>query len=93
MTLKQWLGQTTTGAGFATVLAGAGSLATGTIGWQQALPLLMAGIAGLIWPENSALQAAAKQTAADAEAVIAAYQTGVKRAAPASATAQPVAPK
>jgi hypothetical protein len=85
MKLQQWLGQATTGAGFATVLAGAGALATGTASWQQAVPLVIAGVAGLIWPENTGLQSAAKQSALDIESLVAAYQAA--KAAPPPATA------
>jgi hypothetical protein len=77
MNLKRWLGQSTTGAGVAVLLATMASLAAGSLSWDHALPLLAAAIVGLIWPENSALQAAAGNTGANIETVIAAYHAGL----------------
>jgi hypothetical protein len=76
MKLKRWLGQSTTGAGVAVLLATIASLAAGSVTWDHALPLLAAAIVGLIWPENSALQTAAGNTAASVESLIAAYRAG-----------------
>ena len=76
MKLKRWLSQSTTGAGVAVLLATIASLAAGNLTWGHALPLLTAAIVGLIWPEDSALQAAAGNTAASVESLIAAYRAG-----------------
>ena len=92
MNFKQWLGQTTTGAGFATILATVGGFVTGSVGWQQALPLVVAGVAGLIWPENSPLQSATSKAAQDVETLVAAYQA-TKPAANATAAPTPPAAK
>jgi hypothetical protein len=77
MKLKRWLGQSTTGAGVAVLLAIIASFAVGNLTWDHALPLLAAAIVGLIWPENSALQAAAGNTAASVESLLAAYRAGL----------------
>ena len=74
MKLKSWFGQSTTGTGVAVLLATMGSVAAGSLSWDHALPLLVAAIVGLIWPENSALQAAAGSTAASLESLITAYR-------------------
>jgi hypothetical protein len=49
--------------------------------WSTAVPLLSAGVIGLLWPENTALQSAAQTAAADVEALIAAYRTGLTHGA------------
>ena len=77
MNLNSWLGQSTTGAGFATLLATAGSVAAGSLSWQSAVPLLVGGLVGLIWPENSGLQSAAGSTAATLENLITTYQSNL----------------
>ncbi len=59
MNIRNWLGQVTTGTGFATVLAAIGAMASGALDWRQAVPVLVGGVAGVIWPENRALNAAA----------------------------------
>lgn len=86
--MKRWLGQSTTGAGVATLLATMGSLIAGTLSWDHALPLLAAAIVGLIWPENAAFQAAAGDTAASVETLIAAYRAGLNEAQAAEPTRQ-----
>jgi len=53
MTFKTWLGQSTTGTGIAAILASLGAVAGGSMTWQQALPLAIGGLAGVIWPEQS----------------------------------------
>lgn len=75
MNFKNWVGQATTGAGFATVLAGLGALGTGALSWQQAIPVVVGGVAGLIWPENAAASSTAQQAAAEVSNLIAAYRT------------------
>jgi hypothetical protein len=71
--VKAWLRQVTTGHGFM-MLAGAGvALLAGTISWQAALPVMIAGLVGLIWPEDAALQTGARQAATD---IIAAVESG-----------------
>lgn len=89
MNISSWLGQATTGTGFATMLAAFGALATGALDWHQAVPVLVGGIAGLIWPEKPALRAAAQQAVADVGAAVAAYQAS--STAPAAPAAPPQA--
>ena len=47
---------------------------TGTMSWEMALPLLFAGVVGLIWPENAAMKTAARETAQDVEIMVEAYR-------------------
>jgi hypothetical protein len=75
--MKRWLGQSTTGTGAATLLATISSLAAGSLSLDHALPLLAAGIVGLIWPENCALQKATGNAAASIEDLLAVYRAGL----------------
>ncbi len=72
-----WVGQVTTGHGAMilgpTLLAAAG----GQMSWAQATPLLIAGVIGLMWPENTALKTAAQNMTTDVEALVAAYRAGL----------------
>jgi len=52
------------------------SVLTGSVSWAAATPLLVAGVIGLIWPENTALRAAGQVTATDVEAMLAAFKNG-----------------
>jgi hypothetical protein len=80
--MQNWLGQVTTGHGIMVLAPTLLSLASGTISWSVALPLLAAAIVGLVWPENAGLQGAARTIVTDAEALIEAYRTGLQHAAP-----------
>ena len=85
--LNTWIGQVTTGHGamiLGPTLLAAGS---GTIDWQTAVPFLAAGVIGLLWPENAAMQGAARTVAADVEALITAYRTGLSHGAAGDAPA------
>ena len=62
---KAWLGQATTGAGFAAILGTLGAVASGQMTWQQAAPLLAAAAIGLMWPENTAAKQGASNLVAD----------------------------
>lgn len=72
MTIKSWLGQSTTGTGIAAILASLGAVASGALTWQQALPLAIGGLAGVIWPENTGLNAQASAIASGIENLISA---------------------
>jgi hypothetical protein len=74
--LRSWFGQVTTGHGFMLIAATILSVLAGTTSWVVASPLLVAGVIGLLWPENAALRTAAQATAADVEAIVAAYNAG-----------------
>ncbi len=67
MTIKSWLGQSTTGTGIAAILASLGAVASGALTWQQALPLAIGGLAGVIWPENTGLNTQASAIASSIE--------------------------
>lgn len=67
MTIKSWLGQSTTGTGIAAILASLGGIASSALTWQQALPLAIGGLAGVIWPENTGLNAQASAIASSIE--------------------------
>jgi hypothetical protein len=71
--LKTWFGGVTTGHG-AMVLSGTIlSVLSGGLTWVGAAPLLLAGVIGLIWPENAAPQTAGQASATDGAGVVAAY--------------------
>lgn len=79
--VNSWLGQVTTGHGAMILGPTLLAAASGTITWSTAVPLLAAGVVGLLWPENTALQTATRTVATDVEALIAAYRTGLHRGA------------
>lgn len=81
MNLSDWFGQATTGAGFATLLGAASSIASGAVTWQHALPLIVGGVVGLVWPENTKLQSGIGAAASDVETILSALQTGSQSAA------------
>ena len=72
--LKSWLGEVTTGHGVMVLSGTLLSVLAGTMNWSTAAPLLAAGVIGLIWPENTALQAAGQAVATDVAGVVAAYK-------------------
>lgn len=74
MKFSDWFGQATTGAGFATLLGAASSVASGTVTWQHALPLIVGGVVGLVWPENTSLQSAVGGAASSVESILSAIQ-------------------
>ena len=99
MSLRAWFGQVTTGAGAMVLAPALLALLAHQMTLAQAIPVLAAGVVGLIWPENKALAgavesaagaavAAAPAAAASAEAIIGAYRAGLTHGmalAPASA--------
>ena len=80
--LKSWLGEVTTGHGVMVLSGTLLSVLSGTMTWATAAPLLTAGVIGLIWPENTALQAAGQAVATDVAGAVAAYNN--KGATPSS---------
>ena len=74
--IRTWLGQVTTGHGIMVLVPTALAIMSGTMSWQAGLPLLMAGIVGLAWPENAPLETAVQSFATDVAAAIAAYRAG-----------------
>jgi hypothetical protein len=92
---SDWIGEVTTGHG--AMILGPTLLAasTGTMSWLTAVPLLGAGIIGLLWPENAALKSATQTVATDVETLIAAYRTGLSHGAAGDApeAAAPSAPQ
>ncbi len=81
-----WLSQVTTGHGCMVIVSTMVAFLSGTISWPAAVPLLVAGIVGLLWPENKNLQRAALTAATDFETTMAACQ------GPARAGTMPPAP-
>lgn len=81
MNFSNWFGQATTGAGFATLLGAASSVASGAVTWQHALPLIVGGVVGLVWPENTKLQSSVGTATSSVETMLAALQTGSQSAA------------
>lgn len=78
---SDWIGEVTTGHGVMILGPTLLAAASGTMSWPTAVPLLAAGVIGLLWPENTALKSAAQTAATDIEALIAAYRTGLSHGA------------
>ena len=49
------------------------SVLSGAMSWPVALPLMVAGVVGLVWPENTALKSASQAAASDMAGMAAAY--------------------
>ena len=64
-TLKTWIGQVTTGQGVMVIVPTLCAALSGAMDWAIAAPLLLAGVVGLLWPENIALKAAAQTAMTD----------------------------
>ena len=75
--MRVWLGQSTTGTGIAAVLAALAAVASGAATWQQVVPLLVGGLAGVIWPENTALKTTAEERPLSIARLVAAYRDGL----------------
>lgn len=96
--LKSWLQQSTTGAGFAAIFGTLAAASSGQITWHHAIPLLVGGAVGLIWPENKVAQQESSTLAQDLIGFIplisAAVEHGKTLAAPAAApaAAEPATP-
>ena len=78
---KTWIGQVTTGHGAMVIVPTLLAVLSGTMTWQIAFPLLIAGTVGLIWPENTVLQGAAQTAAADLEKIVASFNDTMTKAA------------
>ena len=66
MNWKIELGQVTTGHGAALLGPTLLAVATGTMTWMQALPLLAGGVILVLWPENATLSDQVKTLVTDA---------------------------
>lgn len=71
--LKTWFGEVTTGHGVMILSGTLLSVLSGSMTWAGAAPLLVAGAIGLVWPENTALQAAGQAAATDVVGIVTAY--------------------
>ncbi|MDE2471021.1 MAG: hypothetical protein KGL35_20330 [Bradyrhizobium sp.] len=76
-----WFGQKTTGAGIAAILGALSAVATGSLTWHAAIPVLIAGIVGLVMPENASAASATHTLVADTETLISAYRMGLEHGA------------
>jgi hypothetical protein len=74
---SEWIGEVTTGHGAMIIGPTLLAVSSGTMTWPTAVPFLVAGVVGLLWPENTALKSAAQTAAADVEALIGAYRSGL----------------
>ncbi|HEY8289402.1 MAG TPA: hypothetical protein VIG49_09050 [Acetobacteraceae bacterium] len=72
---RQWFGQITTAHGAMVLGPTLLAIASGSMSWQAALPLLAGGTIGLLWPENKPLAGATQTAVADISAVAAAWRT------------------
>jgi hypothetical protein len=81
--LRTWFGEVTTGHGVMILSGTILSVLSGGMTWAGAAPLLAAGVIGLIWPENTALQTAGQAIASDGVGAVTAYNNkGVVSAGP-----------
>jgi hypothetical protein len=71
--LTTWFGEVTTGHGVMVLSGALLSVLSGGLSWAGAAPLLVAGVIGLIWPENAALQTAGEAAATDVTGIVTAY--------------------
>lgn len=93
--LRGWIGQATTGHGVMILLPTILAMVTGELSMAAGVPLLVAAVVGLLWPENTALKGAVQTVAADVETVVSAYRAGMHQAAltpPADPQARPPSP-
>jgi len=72
-----WVGQVTTAHGVMILGPTLLAVGSGTMTWQVAAPLLVAGTVGLLWPENAPLKTSAQSVVTDVTALIAAYRSGL----------------
>jgi len=77
LSTKTWIGQVTTGHGFMLLAPTLLAVFAGTMSWDVAFPLLVAGAVGLAWPENGPLKDAAQAVAADLEKLYTQYNSNV----------------
>jgi hypothetical protein len=82
--LKSWLGEVTTGHGVAVLASTLLAVLSGTTTWAAAAPFLLAGLIGLVWPENTALQTAAQAAATDVTGMVTAFNGEGPTPAPAA---------
>ena len=78
MTARKWLGQSTTGTGLSALFAYLVAVASGSMTWVQAMPLLVGGLVGLVWPEDAGLKSAAQETTISIERLVEAYRIGLQ---------------
>jgi hypothetical protein len=84
--LKTWFGEVTTGHGVMVLSGTLLSVLSGAMSWTGAAPLLVAGVIGVVWPENAAPQAAGQTAATDPAGPATAYNA--KDAPPPSASSR-----
>ncbi len=61
-----WTRQPTTVAGLSTLCGTLAALLTAQVGWQSALPLLVASLVGIVLPDNAGAKMAIEHLVADA---------------------------
>ena len=83
--IKGWLGQSTTGQGFAGALTIVAAAMSGQMPWSAAIPALAGALVLIIWPQNRGLSTVASTLATDTEKAIpmllTAYRTGLQHGA------------
>jgi hypothetical protein len=74
----------TTGHGIALVASTLLALLSGTTTWTSAAPFLLAGVIGIVWPENTALETSAQSAASDVAGMVSAYGEAAVTSVPAT---------
>ena len=88
--LGRWVGQVTTGHGFAVVAGAVTSVLTGAISWPMAVPALIGGGILMLWPEQTGVASQAQTAAALTEKVAQAIVSLGLPPAPTPAASAPV---
>lgn len=89
-TLGRWMGQVTTGHGFAVVAGTVTSVLTGAVSWPMAIPALIGGGILMLWPEQTGVANQAQTAAALTEKVAQAIVSLGLPPAPAPVASSPV---
>ncbi|MGE0224207.1 MAG: hypothetical protein AB7F35_07340 [Acetobacteraceae bacterium] len=87
-----WMKQVTTGHGAMIIGPTLVAVASGTMPWDVAVPLLLAGLVGLLWPEGSRALWSASAEPLGVEAIISAYRLGMEHAAASAPPPKPARP-
>jgi hypothetical protein len=80
MNIREWLGQVTTGHGIMILAPTILAVMFHQMTWQQAVPLLVAGVIGILWPENPQLKTTGQAATSDIIQVVQAFFAGKAQA-------------
>lgn len=90
--IPAWLTTSTTGQGATLLLGTLMAISSGQLSLHEAIPAFVGAVVLIIWPQSTALAAAAKTTSTDLEVLFDAYRIGATHGAAAAAPALIPAP-